>query len=204
MSVFKVGRPPPLSKRGGTPKRKHKRKRRSPVAAKMRVRIWDMHMGSSTKHPCILCGVRQLSRSNKYGFEAAHIVAWKYCGVNNDAYLLIPSCSTCNSEMGDENMFDWLISRSRYEALRQVAWTIWRHYTSEFEKERNRSIVSVFRRLYGRRRFARGGYIEDRNVYHCIQQLQLLKIHQRQKALSTELERLSLQAQHIMEEPIEV
>lgn len=197
MSLFRVG-PPKLSDR----KYKRKRKRRSPVAAKMRARIWDMHMGSSTKHACLLCGVSQLSRTTKYGFEAAHIVPWKHCGVNNDPYLLIPSCSTCNSEMGEENLFDWLLSRSRHEALRCVAWTVWSYYTSEFEKERSQSIVHVFQRLYGRRRFPSGGYIEDKNVYHAIQQLQLLKIHQRQRNLTEELERLSVQAQHIMEEPL--
>ena len=160
-------------------------------------------MGHQAQHPCLLCGVAIIHKTKKYGFEAAHIVAWRYSRNVSDPYLLIPSCSTCNNEMGDANLFDWLLSRARHQALREIAWTIYQCYCAEFPNEHRNSIVHVFRRLYGTARFPAGdGGISNRKVYHMLQQLQLSKIHERQRVLAQEQEMLARRSTMIMDESV--
>ena len=101
-----------------------KRKRSQQVPWDVRKRIWDMHMGNVKSGPCLLCGMEHIKKNKNNGFEAAHIVANKYCQKSDDPYLLIPSCSTCNNEMGTTNLWDWLYGNGRFKALKSIAWKI--------------------------------------------------------------------------------
>lgn len=185
-----------------TPVKETKSKRRPTVAQRTRHRIWETFMGHQSQHPCLLCGVTTIHKTKKYGFEAAHIVAFRYSRNVSDPYLIIPSCSTCNNEMGDANLFDWLVDRARHQALREIAWTIFECFQSEFPTEHHHSIVHVFRKLYGIGRFSNGGGITNRKVYEMLQQLQLSKIHERQRVLAQEQEKLAIRSRTIIDESI--
>lgn len=206
--ISKIGKEPPLELPMNRPTKRHRARptrARGSVSWQVKVTIWDRFMGNVKHGPCLLCGQETIRRNKNYGFEAAHIIASKYCNSNTNSFLLVPSCSTCNNEMGTSNLFDWLHGLGRISALRKIAWIIFQAFAEEFPEEmsfHNHLASSVFAALYANeRKYPDGGTIINRaEILRVVSHLQYTKLLIEQKRLLTELRKKAEIAERILEQ----
>lgn len=165
-----------------------KRAKRSGVPDRVKKKVWSMYMGGHNKEgTCPLCRERKIKSTINCGFETAHIIAYKYCAENDNPYMLIPSCGTCNNRMRTTNMWTWLYQESYYKSIRHIAWIIYRAQLEEFPEKEGQLLVPLFRRLYGRS--GREGGIDAiggcaREIYQQLNQLQYNKLVEEQQRLA--------------------
>ena len=69
-----------------------------------------MYFYGKEESDCVLCGMNPVRRFNK-GHEQAHIVCRGKCPDNSDRSYRVPMCTSCNSMMGVNNMFDFIVNR---------------------------------------------------------------------------------------------
>jgi len=99
----KVGKK--LSKNRSVPAYKANGKRRQPPGW-MRKRCWTRLYGKSKKTLCGCCEKAVLTRKEKNGWHAAHIIAHSRNG-ELKAENLIPTCGDCNRAMCNEYYYDY-------------------------------------------------------------------------------------------------
>lgn len=122
--------------------------------------IWDTYIGTHKKEElCPICSLQKVYQIINSGFEAAHIVAEKYMGdVELSVLYLIPSCSSCNNEMRDICLLDYLFVRGRLNQLRKILRIIYNQFiTLNVLNSEDKCIWKILDHLYGKGRFAAGG-----------------------------------------------
>jgi hypothetical protein len=70
----------------------------------MRIKVWNKHIGENIgKSKCLCCEEEEITQLK---FDCGHIIAESKGGkmsINN----LLPICKTCNSSMGNMNLYDY-------------------------------------------------------------------------------------------------
>lgn len=150
-----------------------KRRKTSITPALKRI-IWDMHIGINYKTAiCPICGLVELSNNLNSGFEAAHIVASKYCTDTLTPLYLFPSCTQCNNNCKDLCLLDYIYCLGRIDVLRRMIWSIFSQYQREHPEEPDNKAWKLMRYLYGPKRFpAGGGIVNERQIYDIAKNVQ--------------------------------
>ena len=106
----------------------HVTKDRSQIPHLVHMEIWKRRFGMDVEGPCICCHntIDAISR----GHEIGHIQP--VClGGTNEWMNIIPICRTCNSNMADKNMDDWM--RDQYESqYERYSQDLARYLSSEY------------------------------------------------------------------------
>ena len=158
-------------------------------------------MGPGIKEAsCPLCGINVIrSASAKYGFEAAHIVAFRFFHDEPSVLYLYPSCSTCNNECEDLCILDFLYNAGRIDQLKRVMSSIHRIYAGQ-NPDLSPELLFVHHvmdHLYGRKRFPAGGGIDnDYDIYSIARSMHMKllndQILQHNQALRKTLDEIDL------------
>lgn len=176
--------------------KKKKRKQRNPLNNKIKEESWEIFVGLEKQTNCIGCGVRKIHRNKNYGYEASHIVAQVYMKKKESPFNILPSCTTCNSECGVDNYFDFLFRKGRITQIKYIAKKIYEAY-----RERNKEDVIYFcddtmwmviDKLYGPKTYFDGGGIQNiKDVYKILKYYQVDLLGTKAKNIMEEVETIN-------------
>ena len=185
-----------------------KRVRNTNVSATLKRAVWDTYIGPGIQDaPCPICGLSRIYQTRNSGFEAAHIIADKYCITDELSVLdLYPSCSSCNNDCSNLCLLDFLWGRERIAQLRDVIWRIYQAFSIRFCDELNqydRMAWKVLQFLYGSKRYPAGGGIQnERQVYEMARSVQQTKLVARAAELAVQMEQNAADLRRLMEAKI--
>lgn len=163
--------------------------RRSSVSTsndKTRRSVWGAYIGQSiTAKPCLLCGRNIIVRNTNSGWQAAHIAPQALDKHNhqeegtNRIILQVPSCPSCNNRMDCMNLFDYLYTNGEHKRLRFLLWKWWQRYPNGEAKKEQKTLSQLLYFHFGAEYFPNGGGIENQQVYHMADKLQLKKLEKK-------------------------
>jgi len=164
----------------------------SSISDSTRTAIWQRHYGHKTEATCLVCNINRIGLKERYGFEAGHIVAHRWCHTSDSLYL-VPMCSACNSDMRDICLFDYLYGRERYATIQSLAWSIFcavrenNHHevTAEYQDHCWRVIFQ----LYASTRFLEGALQNKRAIRELLIDKQVREIKKRIEVQLIKLEK---------------
>lgn len=160
--------------------------------------LWDMYIGDHLREAlCPLCGLARIHKTQNSGFEAAHIIArrwFKPSDTEMNKYYGVPSCTSCNNNMGDRCVFDYLFCMQRLPQLRSLLRIVYSAFVAEHQLVAlgpERLLWNVLDHLYGPKRFPLGGALyNSKAIYEIARNVQLEALMQEAAALTAQLQRL--------------
>lgn len=174
--------------------------------------IWDMYVGDHLREAlCPLCGLARIYKSQNSGFEGAHTVARRWFKDTETAmtkYYGIPSCTSCNNNMGDQTAWDYLYCMQRLPQLRNLMRVVYRAFVAEHQLTApcaERMLWNVLEHLYGKKRFPLGGsLVNTKPIYEIARNVQLELLMQDAAGLTAQLQTLVTEQRLVTEAQIKV
>jgi hypothetical protein len=172
-----------------------KRASRRSISQDLKRAIWDTYIGTHKKEEvCPICSLQKVYQIINSGFEAAHIVAEKFMGdVELSVLYLIPSCSSCNNEMRDICLLDYLYVRGRLNQLKRILRIIYNQFISlHVLNGEDKCIWKILDYLYGKNRFpAGGGLANSTGIYEIARAEQCAIISEQLSTLAEQVQNLT-------------
>lgn len=179
------------------------------MSKNLKKQVWETYIGPHIKTTmCPCCKINKISNDQICGYEAAHIVADKYWKPEQKLTVLylFPSCSACNNDCRDINLFDFLYCRGRFDALRKLIRDIYQAFLSiqmDMINPNADIIHYILDELYGKEKFPAGGFIVNREeIYRIAKSEQLQLIDEQLKELQEQSSRLLKKQKVILESAI--
>jgi hypothetical protein len=87
---------------------------------------WTVHFGRNQKTAiCQFCGRTELTKTAVANWHAGHLIPRTVCTDPTSYLYLAPICSSCNSSMGTQNAFEYLLQNFRIDALKRLCSNIY-------------------------------------------------------------------------------
>lgn len=185
------------------------KRQRKTLTNEVRRLIWQTHMPPGSKDgTCPICNEIPIqSASTKAGFEAAHIIAYKFNTFDTSVLYLYPSCKTCNNACEDECLLDYMWSHHKYENLRRLMQSVYNAYMAMNPDLTGEEVLlwRVMERLYGYDRWkAGGGIVNEIPIYTLARSEHMRMLNERIQTQTRLLERYAAEMRLVAEAQIRV
>lgn len=180
------------------------------ISPALKLVIWDMYLGDHLREAvCPLCGLARIHKTQNSGFEGAHMIArrwFKPTDTPMSKYYGVPSCTSCNNNMGDQSVFDYLFCRQRLPQLRNLMRIVYRAFVAEHQLVAlgpERMLWNILDHLYGTKRFPLGGALcNSKPVYEIARNVQLEMLMQDAALITAQLQKIVAEHQLVTEAEI--